>query len=95
MAADSPLTTPWAYQDRGSMRGSSDHHQNSSATAAPASVGGRSSQPRPRAALAVGGVEGSLRLLPHAHPQPHACPGAGYRRACRGSRQPKAAATIK
>jgi hypothetical protein len=46
MAADSPLTAPWAYQERGSMLGSSDHHQNSSATAAPASVGGRSSQPR-------------------------------------------------
>jgi hypothetical protein len=46
MAADSPLTAPWAYQDRGSMLGSSDHHQNSSATAAPASVGGLSSQPR-------------------------------------------------
>jgi hypothetical protein len=43
MATDSPLTAPCADGDRGSMLGSSDHHQNSSATAAPPSVGGRSS----------------------------------------------------
>jgi hypothetical protein len=46
MAAGSPLTAPWEVQVRGSMLGSSDHHQNSSATAAPPNVGRPNSQPR-------------------------------------------------
>src|SRR5512133_766481 len=48
MAADSPLTAPWEVQVRGSMLGSRDHHQKSSATAAPPNVGRRNSQPRCR-----------------------------------------------
>jgi hypothetical protein len=46
MAADSPLTAPWAYQLRGSMLGSSDHHHKSSAAARPANDGRRHSRPR-------------------------------------------------
>jgi hypothetical protein len=49
MAADSPLTAAWAGQARGSMLGSSDHHQKSSATATPPNVGRRDSQRRRRA----------------------------------------------
>ena len=74
MAADRPLTAPWAYQDRGSMLGSRDHHQKSSATAVPANVGGgadvlgREVVVVEARALVVGVVKPSTRLLPHSHP---------------------------
>ena len=68
MAADSPLTAPWAYGPRGSMLGSSDHHQKSSAPAAPPNVGRRNSQPPPgwsRSRPAI--VKASNRVLAHVH----------------------------
>ena len=50
------------------MLGVSDHHQKSSATAATASVGGRSSQlPHATPAVAVDVAGASIGLLPHAH----------------------------
>jgi hypothetical protein len=60
-AADSPLTAPWAYGPRGSMLGSSDHHQKSSATAVPPKADRRSSQPRCGAPLLSTGQASGTR----------------------------------
>ena len=56
MAADSPLTAAWADQARGSMLGSSDHHQKSSAHGHAAERG-----PAPQPAAV------SSRFLAHVH----------------------------
>ena len=83
MAADSPLTAPWRTGHGAACWGPSDHHQKSSAPAAPPKVGRRNSQPRCGAPLT------SYRSDVGPPGPPGPAPGSGGG-ACRGwSRGPR------